>query len=267
MMTQPQLNLQLSDALMAEALRYLGYRGASVVDDITRKSLEGAFTRLIAEAKPKYTYHLCDKFETKAPSQLTIERFKIQSLALHNHLAPYSHVVLMAATLGTAVDKLIDREMLLSPSSGLLLNAAASALIEEVCDFAEAEALDAIAQRFEVRRENLTTCFRFSPGYGDLDLAVNASIISALAADKRIGVTTSKNHLLVPRKSVTAIFALKVEDVVEDEYAKATHFSDKHLAENLAATLSIPSGEPIANMGCKRGNCSTCTLKDSCPYR
>lgn len=238
------MKLTIHETLVAEARRYLGYSDDSTVDSKTHDDLIKAFETLIAVAQPKYTYHLCDKFTTKAPSQLHIDRFKVQSLALYNHMAPYEHAVVLAATLGSAVDRLIDQQVLLSPSNGLLLNAAASALIEDVCDFAEREALDALVERFHLEsREQLQTCFRFSPGYGDLDLSVNGALISTLEAEKRIGLTQSKNHLLLPRKSVTAIFGVSTAPQKHTESA-------------------TPS-----NKGCKRGNCTTCTLKDNCPYR
>ena len=49
---------------------------------------------------------------------------------------------------------------------------------------------------------------RFSAGYGDLPLAVQKAIFSALELSQRIGLTLNESLLMTPSKSVTAIFGL-----------------------------------------------------------
>nr|MCR5785210.1 methionine synthase [Eubacterium sp.] len=49
---------------------------------------------------------------------------------------------------------------------------------------------------------------RFSPGYGDLPLNTQNALCEALNTSRRIGLTVTKNHLLIPRKSVTAIMGI-----------------------------------------------------------
>ena len=50
--------------------------------------------------------------------------------------------------------------------------------------------------------------FRYSPGYGDLPLDIQKNFLNVLDAQKKIGLTTSENFLLFPRKSVTAIIGI-----------------------------------------------------------
>ena len=49
---------------------------------------------------------------------------------------------------------------------------------------------------------------RFSPGYGDLPLAVQPRFIEALDAQKLLGLSVNSSLLLVPAKSVTAVVGL-----------------------------------------------------------
>ena len=52
---------------------------------------------------------------------------------------------------------------------------------------------------------------RFSPGYADLPLDVQAGFLEVLQAPKRLGLTASVSSLLVPTKSVTCIVGLYPE--------------------------------------------------------
>ena len=49
---------------------------------------------------------------------------------------------------------------------------------------------------------------RFSPGYGDLPLELQAPLCAALDAQRRIGLTVTPSFLLNPTKSVTAVIGL-----------------------------------------------------------
>lgn len=82
----------------------------------------------------------------------------------------------------------------------LAMDALASAGIEQVCNRAE-----------ECFREQLPDTYftwRFSPGYGDLPLSLQPEILRLLDLEKRLGLTVTAEHILIPRKSVTAIVGL-----------------------------------------------------------
>ena len=49
---------------------------------------------------------------------------------------------------------------------------------------------------------------RFSPGYGDLDMAVQKDLCLVLDTGRTIGVTLTESCMMVPVKSVTAIVGL-----------------------------------------------------------
>ena len=84
----------------------------------------------------------------------------------------------------------------------LLYGAAASALVESAADLEESRIVAEAAAR------GLRTNFRFSPGFGDLPLAVQPAFLAALDAPRRIGLTATAGNLLVPTKSVTAVVGL-----------------------------------------------------------
>ena len=50
--------------------------------------------------------------------------------------------------------------------------------------------------------------FRYSPGYGDLPLSLQGDLLSLLDAPRRVGLTASASHILIPRKSVTAFLGV-----------------------------------------------------------
>ena len=50
---------------------------------------------------------------------------------------------------------------------------------------------------------------RYSPGYGDLPLAVQREVMEALDCGRTVGITLSDSLLMTPSKSVTAIIGMK----------------------------------------------------------
>ena len=56
-----------------------------------------------------------------------------------------------------------------------------------------------------IRDSGLAVRPRFSPGYGDLPLALQREVFAALDCPRRIGLTLSDSLLMSPTKSVTAL--------------------------------------------------------------
>ena len=46
---------------------------------------------------------------------------------------------------------------------------------------------------------------RYSPGYGDYPLECQDELIRLLDGARKIGLNVSRSHLLIPRKSITAV--------------------------------------------------------------
>ena len=76
----------------------------------------------------------------------------------------------------------------------------ASAAVESLCDGAERTLKRQYPDHFFPHR--------YSPGYGDFPLECQNQILTLLDAPRRIGLTASQSHILIPRKSVTAILGI-----------------------------------------------------------
>ena len=171
-----------------EALRYLGYRGEP--DEQTVSLLLCAEKEFSEKAAPSFCWRLMAKSECE---------HLLTGGDIKNHLKDSENVILFAATLGAAADRIIRAAEISDMAYAVVADAYASALIEDYCDRCEK-----IMQ--EKAGGNFT--FRYSPGYGDYPISVQSSFIKALSADKQIGLTATENHILLPRKSVTAVIGI-----------------------------------------------------------
>ena len=125
----------------------------------------------------------------------------IKSKALSNSLRGCHKAVVFSATLGIESERLIQKHMRISAAKALCLEAIGNAQIEAVCDtFCD-----------ELKKENPSFSLvpRFSPGYGDLSLDFQRSLLTVLNASKNIGVSLNESLSMSPSKSVTAIIGLK----------------------------------------------------------
>lgn len=127
---------------------------------------------------------------------------RTDSRDLGRHLASCDGIILFACTAGAAMDRLIARGKVVSPIRGLLFHAIGAQQVEGGCD----ELCRRLAEAFPDRR--LTE--RFSPGYGDLPLALQREVFAALDCEQTIGVTLTDTLLMQPSKSVTAIVGIQM---------------------------------------------------------
>ncbi len=172
-----------------EALRYLGYRG-NEPDEATAELLEKGYNELSAVAMKRCCYKVADK--TAVESLLVGNDIK-------KHLSASERVIFFAATLGSAADSVIRRAEIGNMAYALILDALASALIEEYCDLEENEIKTKVGGSFT---------WRYSPGYGDYPIELQPDVISFLNAEKQIGLTVTESNILLPRKSVTAVIGV-----------------------------------------------------------
>ena len=181
----------MSPQLRREALRYLGIKGDPPPD--VARQVERAMSRLLPLCTPRSVWRIFpkDRLPLDLPGQ-----------DIHQLLRDCDRVVLFALTLGPEAELLIRREGLRSPTEALILDACASAACEQACDELQKKLEDQLCV------EGLYPTDRFSPGYGDLPLTVQALLLELLDAQKRCGITLSDTCIMTPRKSVTAIFGL-----------------------------------------------------------
>ena len=123
----------------AEVLRYLGHKGQDVSGPLDRL-IDDCIAECMKAARPR---HISRRFGFMLPPaggvDLTGTSLTLAGADIRAHLAGGSALVLMAATLGVRVDNLIKRYESADLTRSLILDACATALIESVCDEAEAE--------------------------------------------------------------------------------------------------------------------------------
>ena len=175
------------------------------------------------------TYRVvCEEFDiSPAADGVRLNHVFFPSRDLAHSLSGCSRVLLFAATIGLAMDRLITRYERVSPVYAWLLHAIGSERIESLCG-AFCRLQD---ERLSLFSERLRP--RFSPGYGDLSLDCQQPIFQMLECEKRIGLTLTKSLLMSPSKSVTALAGIE-----KNAYA----------------------ARPVLN------NCSACG-KDNCVFR
>ncbi len=176
----------------SEAARYAGLPKTADVPDV----LKTVFSELAPALSYKVCYAECPI--ARNGDVLDLGFAAVQSANLATNLDGCDRVVLFAATAGLAPDKLAEKYRRLSPEKALYANAIGAERVEALCD-----AFCAFLA------ETNATKPRFSPGYGDLPLALQTEIFAALDCPRKIGVTLSDSLLMTPTKSVTALVGLK----------------------------------------------------------
>lgn len=190
--------ISLTTVDRVQALRYAGMHGApdahlSALTDICEK-------RLLSAVSPRS----CERVYALARSPKGIlckgSRLLLTGRDIEAHLEGCTHALLLCVTLGEGADRAIRAAQAEDVTAGLLMDAMASAAVEQVCDLAEAAMLAKLPE--------FHAAWRFSPGYGDLPLDIQGDFLAAVDAPRRVGVCVSDSGLLLPRKSVTAIIGL-----------------------------------------------------------
>jgi uncharacterized coiled-coil DUF342 family protein len=179
-----------------DTLSYMGYKKLEI-DPTTQELLKKAETVLTPAINPKFvkkTYKISHDLEVIGTE------LSLKSKDLAELLKNYNGVVLLAATLGAEVDKLIRQLGVIDTPLAFAVDAMADTAIEGLCDEIEEN----------VRQTYGEITMRFSPGYGDLPLNIQNNFLKTLNAGKQIGLFANENHILTPRKSVTAIIGVKI---------------------------------------------------------
>lgn len=192
-------------------------------DDIKFKEL---VLSLIEEVEntinPRYTYKIYSVSHYENSLLLLEDNLLLSGRSIKNHLDSSEKAILMAATLGIEAENLVHRKSKSSITSGIILDAILTSAIERICDIAQ----DNITKTPELSGYFFNS--RFSPGYGDLPLNLQPKILNALNSYKTIGLTCTEDHILIPRKSVTAIFgAFKNIKIAQSTSCEICIFNNK----------------------------------------
>lgn len=102
--------------------------------------------------------------------------------------ADCDEVIVCGCTIGQDVYRTIREWMATDPALGVVVDATASVLVDAYAAY--------------LQHTFGATTMRFSPGYGDVPLALNQKLVTCLQLSKRIGVHVTDGHLMVPEKSI-----------------------------------------------------------------
>ena len=204
-----------------EALRYLC---AADADAETRRLAEECAETLEGRLSPRFLWRVFRIGRGGEGIFLPEAGISLPGTLAGKMLEDCDAVALLACTLSAGFDRLEKEWEARDMARAAVMDTCGSAWTEAVCDEAEQEIRGRFPGRF------LTD--RFSPGYGDLPLSLQADFLRALDAGRKLGITANGSFLLLPCKSVTAVIGL----------------SDR------------PQGAKI------RG-CAYCSLRENCEYR
>ncbi len=185
----------------SELQRYAGLREEGA---IPREYLERVkkVARLVIDPKGIYEEY---SYDSETGTVYCENPVVLEALAIRKHLEGAEKVVLLAVTVGEAIEEqsssyFKENEYTL----GVLLDAAATTAVEQV-----ANELQKLIEE-KARKRGYYPTWRFSPGYGNWPVEAQRDIESMIDLSQ-IGLSVTETCMLFPRKSVTAIMGLKRE--------------------------------------------------------
>ena len=178
------------------ALKYLGYQAPSFegltpeISDL----LDECMREIKQTAQPKV---IVKKFKLeKEPLRLEESGDEIKGEQMADMLKDCEECLLIGCTLGIAMERKIKFYAKINMTKSTVMDAAASAWLEEYCD------------RYEETLGFDNRTYRACPGYGDFPLEFNRRIAILLDISKKIGVTITPNNLLIPQKSMLGLIGI-----------------------------------------------------------
>ena len=205
--------------------RYLGYQeNENIITPNIEKLVKEEIDEVLEKVSEKYLFSSI--LPVNIGKTTFISDLELLGKDIKLHLEGSSQAVLFAATLGLQIDSLIRKYEQTSMAKVVVIDAICNVLIEDVADIAENEL------REKLKEEGLYLTERYSPGYGDLPISSQSSILSALDTARKIGLTVTDSGIMIPRKSITAILGI--------------------------------SNIPVTG---HKANCSKCVLKGKCAFR
>ena len=187
-----------------EIIRYLGY-GHNTPDEETMDLIRECYAELERVASPKHIYRRLN-VEITVDNHILAAELEMHSSNLAKNLRGCEEIILFAATLGSGTDMLMNKYSRIAISKAAILQACGASMIEDYCNACQ----HSIGQ--ELALEGLYLRPRFSPGYGDLSLRYQQSVLDMLNARKSIGIYLSEGDVMIPEKSVTAIMGISKDN-------------------------------------------------------
>lgn len=183
--------------MLEEVLRYMGAAGA---DAPLRQQAASVLEQAQRSFPPKHVYRLSQVVCQGDGVHLPELSLVLPGTLARRMLQDCHHAAVFLCTLGLGYERQARAWQARDMAQALMLDACGSALVEHGCDQVEEELRSRFPQAYLTER--------FSPGYGDLPLALQPAICAALDGRGRLGVHVSSTCMLTPQKSVTALIGL-----------------------------------------------------------
>lgn len=181
-----------------EALRYLALRDGVTLDDTVLRYIDECEERVTRALSPRFLYRSFSLSEPIIP---------LVGGDIAAHLRGCTEAVILCATVGAGVDRLIRALQVEDMAKAVIADAFAGAAVEQVCEYAENEIKKVLFGKFFT--------WRYSPGYGDFPLETQKSLLEALDAPRKIGLCATDSLMLTPIKSVTAVMGVSEKPLPE----------------------------------------------------
>ncbi len=176
---------------------------APPADTAMRAAFEEAYERARAVLEPKHAVAFrrivaVGERRVELASGVVFESATLAKLA-----AGATRLAAMAVTVGPALDALADE-----------YNANGEVFKMTVADAVGSAAAEGLMRalhrdvRARAEAEGNVVTRRISPGFGDFALAAQPDLLDVVRG-RRLGITLTANYMMVPRKSVTAVAAVK----------------------------------------------------------
>ena len=186
-----------ADDIVISRREYLRYMGAGAESDAALNELIDDCLKEVKDALRIRGVMRTSDVMTCVPT-VRFSFCEIESRSLCTNLSGCSSAVLFAITAGAGIDRLISKYSAVSPSRALVIDALASAAVEGAANKLNAT----VKERYGKTKP------RFSPGFGDLELAFQRNLLSFVDAGRRAGVLLTGSMMLTPMKSTTAIIGI-----------------------------------------------------------
>ncbi len=198
-------DIKLSKINREEALRYMAAQG-DVPQGVLAELTESCEKALLDAAVPAYTYRVF-KIAGNNGEKVTLTDcgLVLTGRDISLLLKDCTDAVIMCATIGAKVDALIRTYQAESMAMALITDSLASAAVEQVCDKFDRLLKLKYPDKFLTRR--------FSPGYGDLPLAVQGELLDTINAGRLAGVCLNASGMMTPIKSVTAVCGISPSEL------------------------------------------------------
>ena len=181
-----------------EVIRYLGY-GKALPDNEILKLIENIVAETENAVSPVASYekYPLTFFEN---GRVDIGPLSVTSNSLFCNLSGCKEAFVFVSTVGHKVDRLIKEKSIMSTVNGAIAQATGAAAAEAFADYVNLKL-----------NEDLNGCYlrpRFSPGYGDFDVAYQPQILMLADKKSKTGIYLTESLMMIPSKSVSAVVGI-----------------------------------------------------------